>query len=623
MKKIRVVERRGARPAALRARGDDREDNGPLPPLSVRHGQQQPAQYRRFRAPSPTLQTVVARAALWLFHTIGFATWARWQQLLGRFSHQESARALRQRLERMGNAAISAGRQIAMRLDILPIAYATELSRLTERPAPIPLDHALSCVEAAIRQPLDAVFTRLDPNPIFSDNTATLYQAQLLAGDRVVVKVLHPAAAVTLSAEQQALSVLITLLTPILPEQSQILKHIREELGPILLEELDFTRMARLQRWFRREIRRSRVGWVDAAPIYIDWTTSDVLISKFISGVRLIEVIAAVENKDKAVLSDLAQQGISPGRLGRDLLHTCWWSFFENDFFCEVPDPQTIVIDERGRLCFTSLGDTGIIGWRKRRLFMTAMERMARHDVEGAVALLLQLLLPLPHIDVYQFSKSMEGQIWDAIFRMENPDAPWWDRTSTGIWMAVFETAREFGVSVNLDVVRMMQSACMFDHLAGQLWPELLVFPEFKRYLRQSTRRRASRALRALRKSTPKARSANLLTRLRQGEGTLQRLNLWLEGVVENVPLQSLYTSRKTSYSVAQVLRAFVWVGQLSLMVVAARWIYLYLAGAPATIQEVFGWWVRHWAFLIYVCMVFVLTARKVIYRLEDVDDDR
>ena len=654
MKKIHVVEyaRRGApqdlsgaRPGVRRRlsqppeRDQRQADNGPLPPLRIRETQQQPAQYRRFRAPSPSPAAVIRRVAVWFSNAIGFALWVRWQQITGRLSHKQSARELRRRLEGMGNAAISAGRQIAMRMDILPLEYAAELSLLAERPTPVPLAHAVARVEAATGKPLEEVFARFDPEPIHSDSSATLYQARLRPdmeaaeraeqgsleppeGARVVVKVLHPEAALMLNTEQQALSVLISLLAPILPRQSQILMHIRDELAPILLEELDFTRMARLQRWFQREIRRSRVGWVSAARVYIDWTDSDVLISGFISGIRLSEVIAAVENRDQAVLASLAQQGIDPGRLGRELLHTCWWSFFENDFFCEVPDAQTIVVDKRGKLCLTSIGDTGIIGWRKRRLFMTAMERMMRHDVEGAVALILQLLLPLPHIDVYQLSKSMEGRIWDAIFRMENLDAPWWERTSTGIWMAVFATTREFGISVNLDVVRMMQSACMYDNLAGQLWPEIRVFPEFKRYLRQSTRRRAARVLRAARKAPPKSRSANLLTRLRQSEGMLQRLNLWLEGVVENVPLQSLYTSRKGSYSAAQVLRAFVWVGQTSLVIVGARWAYLLLSGQEAPIQEVAGWWLRHWIFLVYVCGVFVLTARKVIYRLEDVDDD-
>ena len=70
------------------------------------------------------------------------------------------------------------------------------------------------------------------------------------------------------------------------------------------------------------------------------------------------------------------------------------------------------------------------------------------------------------------------------------------------------------------------------------------------------------------------------------------------------------------------MLRAFVWVGQTSLVIVGGRWAYLLLSGQEAPIQEVAGWWLRHWIFLIYVCGVFVLTARKVIYRLEDVDDD-
>lgn len=597
--------------------------NGVLPPLRVRAGKEQPTRYRRFQAPPANIRAVLLRTLSWIGNGLRFGVWVGWQRLLGRSSLRIEARYLRQLLEKMGNAAIVAGRQIAMRIDILPLEYASELSLLTEQSAFFPLEQALQQVEAATRRPISECFQTFDPQPTYSDSVATFYQARLKGGQSVVVRVLHPQAAHLLNTEQKAVSVLIFLLAPILPTQFKILRHIREELAPILLEDLDFIRLARLQRWFRREIRRSRVDWINAARVYIRWTNSSVMISEFIRGVRLIEVIAAMENQDHTVLQELEKQGIHPKRIGQQLLHACWWSFFENDFFCEVPDANTIIITKEGCIRFTSLGDTGIIGWRKRRLFLTAMERMARHDVEGAVAMIIQLLLPLPYIDVYLFSKSMENRIWDVIFRMENPGSPWWERTGTGIWMAVFATTRDFGVSVNLDVVRMMQSACMYDHLAGQLWPEIRIFPEFKRYLRESTRRRAAHTLRTVRKTSSRALSANLLTRMRQNEGMLQRLNLWLEGVVENVPLTNLYTSRKSSYSMSQLLRAFVWIGQFSLAVILTCWVYLYFNGENSLIQDVFFWWIQSWMFLIIVLPTFIITARKIIYRLEEIDDNK
>lgn len=618
MKKIFVVERR-----PKRINGKDLNDQT-LPPLRVRAGKESPTQYRRFQPPPVQISQVLKRALTWGWMGLRFGLWLGWQRLGGQENPKKEARYLRKLLENMGNPAIVAGRQIAMRMDILPLEYASELSILAERPStPILLEHALQLIEAAIGGPLSEHFQTFDPEPTYSDSIANFYQALLKNGQRVVVKVMHPDAARILNTEQHALSILISLLAPILPNQTKILMHIREELAPILLEELDFIRMARLQRWFRREIRQSKIDWANAAQVYVHWANSSVLISQFVRGVRLIEIIAALENKDHTVLNALKAQGIEPKRIAQQLLNICWWSFFENDFFCEVPDANTIVIDKQGRIQLTTLGDTGIIGWRKRRLFMTAMERMAQHDVEGAVAMITQLLLPLPYIDVHLFSKSMENRIWDVIFRMENPGSPWWERTGTGIWMAVFATTREFGISVNLDLVRMMQSACMFDHLAGQLWPEIRIFPEFKRYLRQSTRRRAARLVRNARKTSVRARGANLLTRLRQSEGMLQRLNLWLEGIVENVPLENLYTSRKTSYSMAQALQAFVWIGQISIVVVSARWIFRYMDGGTPQLQHVLTWWMRHWAFLVLVCTTFFLTVRKIIYRLEEFDDDR
>ena len=71
------------------------------------------------------------------------------------------------------------------------------------------------------------------------------------------------------------------------------MRRLRDELPQLLLENLDFTRVARLQRIFRREAKRSKLDYLTAARIYARLTRDDVIVSELVSGVWLDEVIAA------------------------------------------------------------------------------------------------------------------------------------------------------------------------------------------------------------------------------------------------------------------------------------------------------------------------------------------
>src|SRR5262249_19701713 len=152
--------------------------------------------------------------------------------------------------------------------------------------------------------------------------------------------------------------------------------------------------------------------WLSAADVYLELSSADVTVSEFVSGVWLDEVIAAQESQDTEMLARLEAMNIDPGLCGKRLLNACWWGFFECLFFCEVPAASQIVVRKNGQLVFVALGDTGILGQRQKKLLQAAFHRFARYDVEGAVAMLVQLLMPLPFIDVHEFTHKITTRLW-------------------------------------------------------------------------------------------------------------------------------------------------------------------------------------------------------------------
>ncbi|HCB14437.1 MAG TPA: ubiquinone biosynthesis regulatory protein kinase UbiB, partial [Gammaproteobacteria bacterium] len=84
------------------------------------------------------------------------------------------------------------GQMLSTRRDLLPDDIALELTKLQDRVPPFAGDQARAIIEKAYRQPLEAIFTKFDLQPLASASVAQVHVARLLNGREVIVKVLRP-----------------------------------------------------------------------------------------------------------------------------------------------------------------------------------------------------------------------------------------------------------------------------------------------------------------------------------------------------------------------------------------------------------------------------------------------
>jgi predicted unusual protein kinase regulating ubiquinone biosynthesis (AarF/ABC1/UbiB family) len=308
--------------------------------------------------------------------------------------------------------------------------------------------------------------------------------------------------------------------------------------------------------------------------------------------------------------------GIEPARCGRRLMHACWWGFFESMFFSELPGASQIVVEPGGRLTFINLGNTGSLGQRHRRLIERALERISRHDVEGAVDLILQLLMPTPPIDLYDFTKALERRIWDGLFSLENPGRPWWERTGTALWLAILRTAREHGVPVRIELSRMMQSACLYDHLAARLWPRVRLLREFRRYRDQQHRREA----RATARDLDKRGGVDVRALTAQALKVARQMSLQLEAVIDNPPVRFGAVIQKAAYAASELLRMLLTWAAVGAFLGAVHLGLAWRASGRPDVVAAARWALGHAAFYAAGLILGVLTIRRVLFRLGDVD---
>lgn len=557
----------------------------------------------------------------WIGLAAELALGSVWDLVRGRGGPEARAQRLGRALLRRGPIPSRFAQFAARRLELLDLPYLDVLGRLRDVAPPMPLEVATARAARAAGAPFDEVYETFDPVPITSTAAACAYQAVLRDGERVVVKVRRPEAPGRFSAHLWAIGRLAWTLEAISLVRPGSFRQILNELQDMATGDLDFRGVARSHRIYRRRARRDRTRVVTAARVHHALSDDDVTVSEFVSGVRLSELIAARRAGDLLTLGALAEQGIDARRTARRLLQCGWWSYFEGLLFNSENEPGELVVRPGGEIVFVDMGDCGHTTPTNQRLQRRILERMWRNDVGGAADTAVQLLSPLPFIDVHEFKKAIEAQLWTQLFAMRDRRAPAYDRTSAGVWLSILECAHDFGVPVRLETVQMMRSSATLDRLVAELWPDLRYFREFERYLRRSRRRAARRQRRDLQKKAVEPLAVHLLSAAEEISTTATRLAFWVETATRNPPVDFMAVSKKASYVASVVLRFASGALGLVLVVALARQLLPGLGG-EADLLALLGAELRSGWFIGLLVTLAVVMLRRILFRLDDKDRD-
>lgn len=545
-----------------------------------------------------------------------------WDRLLRRSTPTRSAAQAMARIRALGPIASKVAQEFAYRLDVLPPALAFELSTLQDRMPEVPLPQVIALIEQAAGGPLHEHFEVFDPSPLGSRAIRCTYRGQLKDGRQVVVRVRRPGIRRRLGEEFAGLASLFRLAELLTVVRPGTFEYIRRETRQLLLDEADFRLESRLQTLYRQRVKRDRLRSVTVPRVVPEIVSEAVCTAEFVEGCTLAELIHAVESRDHARLQGLAEQGIHAEKVARRLTQLSWWEFNEHLFFHSDPGPMDIVVVPGGRLCLVHFADCTTTSAGNRRMLVELYSRLLQDDVSGATKVLVSLLEPLPFVDTHTFSKQVEERLWQELFALRDKEAPWWERTTAGLWAALLDVTREHHVPVHHDVIRIMRSAVMFGGMAARLHPDIEPLEEFRRYQRRADRRKLRRWGKDMqRRNKGDARPA-VGAALIEVLTLTQRTLFYLRRVVEKLPMANLAMPRKAAYA-ASVLLQFTAVAVLGLTLASgatmARSVWLGLGAGTAS--QALLTTLSSPVTLALLGLLAVVGARRLLFRLSDIDE--
>lgn len=291
-------------------------------------------------------------------------------------SHWPAPKQVRETFEELGLVFLKFGQVLAMRRDLLPDAYITELEQLHDQLPAMSMDEVRATVEVELGVPLTTLFSKFSETPLAAATIAQVHEATLKDGRHVAVKVQRPCLKEKIVTDISALTTLVALGEKLLPRLRALdLPVVVSEFAGSLNRETDFSREARSIVLFRAAL--ADVPDLCIPGVVAECSRGAVLTLEFSTGERIDQYAKAhPEAMPKAI---------------NTLVRLMLQSIFEEGLFHADPHPGNVFVLPDGRLSLLDFGNTGDLDEPMRESLALLLEAVEKGDARAATEAYLEM----------------------------------------------------------------------------------------------------------------------------------------------------------------------------------------------------------------------------------------
>lgn len=321
-----------------------------------------------------------------------FVRW--WLRLIGQYDKDASAIRLRRVFESLGGLWIKLGQLLSLRTDIFSEAICRELSKLQYRAQGFPIRLVYETLQADLGEDLGLIFESFEESPLAAASVSQVHLAVLRDPHvQVAVKICRPNAEMSFMRDLRNIGRLIRML-----EFFNVSPHIRWrdaywELEQMVQEELDLRYEASNTQRMRKVLREHGVY---APKVFLDYSTSRVLVTEYIAGVLMSDFIQVGQHNPQRLIRWCHQNEVNPRKVGRRLFLTAMRQLFEDNLFHADIHPGNILLLRDSRF---ALIDFGTIGRSEKSFlsnYVSSLRALAEHDYVKAADYTLRLAINPP-----------------------------------------------------------------------------------------------------------------------------------------------------------------------------------------------------------------------------------
>lgn len=254
---------------------------------------------------------------------------------------------LRQAFEELGPTYIKIGQIISTRKDLFDNDIIEELSQLRDNVEPFDNEVAMDILKEELACEIEDVFEFISEQPIAAASIGQVYDARLIDGKKVVIKIQRPDIENIIKSDINILKRLAGNLDFFKKDWNIDAKELISEMEVQLIRELDYKFEAVNGIKLGEIFKDSREVFIPE--IYNDYTTKRLLVMEKVDGICLSEI-------DDYNIDDVQKKKIIDVGVKSFFRQVMTCGFFHAD-----PHPGNIFILDDGKLAYVDFGMIGII----------------------------------------------------------------------------------------------------------------------------------------------------------------------------------------------------------------------------------------------------------------------
>ncbi len=316
--------------------------------------------------------------------------------------HEAGAVRLRQVFESLGPSFVKIGQLLALHAGALPAAYRQELSQLLDNTLPLPFEVIEAVLVDELGEDWRDFFDNIDPEPLASASIGQVHRGVLAEGMAVAVKIQRPGAQRDFERDFDILGDIVryTRMHTLLRMTRQQLQAIIDEVVGFTRSEFDYCHEAEAA----RKLRAMQIEGMYAPLVYDELSTQRVLVTEYISGPTLNDVINHLDQPDW-----LAERGVDRDRLARQIMRNQLMQALRCGFFQADPHPANLILMADGRLGYVDFGIVGELDEQTRRDIVDMALYEMLDDYEALWPIILRYGQPTNRTDLRAFKADFKA----------------------------------------------------------------------------------------------------------------------------------------------------------------------------------------------------------------------
>ena len=280
-----------------------------------------------------------------------------------------SPKRIRRILEELGPSFIKLGQLMSTRADIFPAEYLEEFKKLQDQVPPISFDKIEDVIAKELKRPVKAVFSEIEPEAMAAASVAQVHLAQLLDGEKVVVKVIRPGIQKKIREDIRLMYYFAEKIQNSMEIGRTVgVVNLVKEFERTIYKELDMFIEAGSMEKFTANFKE--VQEIHIPKVYWDCTSKSVLVMEHIDGIKMDNV--------KKIIA----HGIDPNEIAMIGLRSFSRQLMEFGFFHADPHPGNTIVMYDGRVSLVDFGITGYLDEETMMQIAFIFLGYAEHDYD-------------------------------------------------------------------------------------------------------------------------------------------------------------------------------------------------------------------------------------------------